>query len=90
MIGAIAGDIIGSAFEWHNVKRTDFELFSPASRFTDDTVLTVAVADCILTGKAYAAAFKEYGRRFPNAGYGGMFREWLASARQGLETLEQR
>lgn len=79
MIGAIAGDIIGSAFEWRNVKTTDFKLFGPASRFTDDTVLTVAVADCILTGKDYASAFKEYGRRFPNAGYGGFFWGWLCS-----------
>jgi ADP-ribosylglycohydrolase len=79
MIGAIAGDIIGSAFEWRNVKTTGFELFGPASRFTDDTVLTVAVADCILTGKDYAGAFKEYGRRFPSAGYGGFFWGWLCS-----------
>ncbi len=79
MIGAIAGDIIGSAFEWRNVKRTDFQLFSSASRFTDDTVLTVAVADCILNHREYAAAFKEYGRRFPNAGYGGFFWDWLRS-----------
>jgi ADP-ribosylglycohydrolase len=79
MIGAIAGDIIGSAFEWHPVKRTDFELFSRASTFTDDTVLTVAVADCILSGKSYAGAFKDYGGRFPNAGYGGMFSSWLIS-----------
>lgn len=79
MIGAIAGDIIGSPFEWRPVKRTDFELFSRASTFTDDTVLTVAVADCILTGKDYARVFKEYGRMFPNVGYGGMFLEWLIS-----------
>lgn len=79
MIGAIAGDIIGSAFEWRPVKTTDFDLFSTASTFTDDTVLTVAVADCILTGKDYASAFKEYGRKYPDAGYGGMFWRWLHS-----------
>lgn len=77
MIGAIAGDIIGSAFEWRNTKTTEFELFSRRSRFTDDTVLTVAVADCILNGKEYAWTFKDYGRMFPDAGYGGMFRNWL-------------
>ncbi|MDM8000147.1 MAG: ADP-ribosylglycohydrolase family protein [Dehalococcoidia bacterium] len=79
MIGAIAGDIIGSAFEWNPVKRTDFQLFTPGSTFTDDTVLTVAVADCILSGKDYARAFKDYGNRYPHAGYGGMFWRWLNS-----------
>ena len=77
MIGAIAGDIIGSAFEWTNLKTTDFELFGRGSRFTDDTVLTVAVADCILSGESYARAFKDYGRKYPDAGYGGMFWRWL-------------
>lgn len=79
MIGAIAGDIIGSSYEFFSVKSTDFKLFTLESRFTDDTVLTVAVADCILNGKSYAATFKEYGRRYPNAGYGNMFAEWLDS-----------
>jgi ADP-ribosylglycohydrolase len=79
MIGAIAGDIIGSAYEWNRTKSTDFELFTSQSGPTDDTVLTIAVADCILHGKEYAATFKEYGRRYPQAGYGGMFLKWLGS-----------
>jgi len=79
MIGAIAGDIIGSAYEWHNIKSKDFELFSPRSKFTDDTVLTVAVADCILNNRDYAKTFKEYGRWYPHAGYGGNFNTWLHS-----------
>ena len=79
MIGAIAGDIIGSAYEWHYTKSPDFELFTPQSTFTDDTVLTIAVADCILNGKDYAVTLKEYGRRYPDAGYGGMFLNWLSS-----------
>ncbi|NLA04674.1 MAG: ADP-ribosylglycohydrolase family protein [Firmicutes bacterium] len=79
MIGAIAGDVIGSVFEFNNVKSTDFELFSTGSTFTDDTVLTVAVADCILHDKGYAEAFKEYGRRHPDGGYGGRFLRWLHS-----------
>jgi ADP-ribosylglycohydrolase len=53
MIGAIAGDIIGSVYEGHNFKRMDFPLFDPQCHFTDDTVLTVAVADAILTGSPY-------------------------------------
>ena len=77
MIGAIAGDIIGSVYERHGTKSTQFELFTPHSRYTDDTVLTVAVADCILHDKDYAATFKEYGLEYPHAGYGVMFRRWL-------------
>lgn len=79
MIGAIAGDIIGSAYEWHYTKSLDFELFTPQSTPTDDTVLTIAIADCILNGKEYAVTLKEYGRRYPYAGYGGMFLKWLGS-----------
>ena len=79
MIGAIAGDIIGSVFEFYSVKTTDFPLFSTSSTYTDDTVLTIAVADCILNGKEYAPTLKEYGRNYPNAGYGGMFLRWLGS-----------
>jgi len=79
VIGAIAGDIIGSAYELHYTKSTDFPLFSPQSTPTDDTILTIAVADCILNGKDYAPTIKEYGRSYPYAGYGGMFLQWLAS-----------
>ncbi|MEJ2695692.1 MAG: ADP-ribosylglycohydrolase family protein [Candidatus Sulfobium sp.] len=79
MIGAVAGDIIGSVYEAHAIKTKDFELFGPGSRFTDDTVLTVAVADCLLNNKDYASTFREYGRRYPHAGYGGMFRRWVRS-----------
>lgn len=79
MIGAIAGDIIGSVYEYYHIKTTDFALFTSQSFFTDDTVLTVAVADCILHGKNYAETLKEYGRRYPYAGYGGRFLQWLES-----------
>ena len=79
MFGAIVGDIIGSSYEWHNTKSYDFDLFTPQSSPTDDSVLTIAVADCILHGKDYAKTFKEYGRRYPKAGYGGMFIRWLGS-----------
>ncbi len=79
MIGAIAGDIIGSSYEFRPTKTTDFDLFAPGSEFTDDTVLTVAVADCILHGKEYAATFKEYGNKYRNAGYGSKFLNWVGS-----------
>jgi len=80
MIGAIAGDIIGSVFEQQNTKSMDFPLFSSATRFTDDTVLTVAVADCLLHGGDYTATFKAYVARYPNAGYGGNFLRWAQSS----------
>jgi ADP-ribosylglycohydrolase len=79
MLGAIAGDIIGSRFEWRNIKTTDFELFSPQSRFTDDTVLTVALADSLLSCTSYVEKLKEYYHRYPDAGYGGRFHLWAAS-----------
>ncbi len=59
MIGAIAGDIVGSIREWHNIKSIEFELFEEKCRFTDDTVLTIAVADCVLNGKDYAETIME-------------------------------
>ena len=77
MIGAIAGDIIGSVYEHRSIKTKDFTLFSQGSRFTDDTVLTVAIADAILTGRPYREAILDFGRRYPNAGYGRSFLRWL-------------
>jgi len=79
MIGAIAGDIIGSVYEHFSIKTTEFELFHQASRYTDDTVLTIAVADSIINSKDYAQTLKEYTRRYPNAGYGGSFYQWAFS-----------
>ena len=83
MIGAIAGDIIGSVYERHNIRRTDFPLFDPRCRFTDDTVLTVAVADAILTGSEYVKKLKEYCRAYPSRGYGFHFYIWAASEDEG-------
>ncbi len=77
MIGAIAGDIIGSVYESHCLKTTEFTIFTTYSTFTDDTVLTVAVADCILHNKDYATTFKQYARKYPYAGFGGMFLKWV-------------
>lgn len=77
MIGAIIGDVIGSIYEWNEVENTAFPLFEPHSTFTDDSVLTLAVADAILHGKTYKERIHTYGNRFPNAGYGGRFRNWL-------------
>lgn len=79
MIGAIAGDIIGSVYERYPIKTTDFPLFQPGCRFTDDSVLTVAVAYAIIEQVDYATALKTFGRKYPRAGYGGAFIEWLSA-----------
>jgi ADP-ribosylglycohydrolase len=79
MLGAIAGDIIGSPYERHPHKSVDFPLFTDRSRFTDDTVMTVATAHAILTGTSYEDAYLLFGRRYPRAGYGRSFAEWLRS-----------
>ena len=77
MLGAIAGDIIGSIYENVRTKRKDFRLFTPFSTYTDDTVLTVAVADAILNGKDYGSTLKSYARHFPFRGYGPQFTRWF-------------
>ncbi len=79
MIGSIAGDIIGSVYERHPIKTKDFPLFNPHSRFTDDTVLTVAVASAILKGDSYLNSVRDVGRKYPDCGYGGSFFQWLFS-----------
>lgn len=81
VLGAITGDIIGSIYEspWRNIKTKSFPLFQAKSHFTDDSVLTVAVADAILNNQNYTAKLKEYYHRYPKAGFGGNFRRWAAS-----------
>lgn len=77
LFGAIAGDIIGSRHEWKACTDPQFTLFSKSSRFTDDSVLTIAVADSIINQRSYGEAIVEYARRYPKAGYGSYFRRWL-------------
>lgn len=79
MLGAIAGDIIGSIYEVVPMKRKDFKLFSLGSHFSDDTVLTYAVAKSILTGTSYASNFKKCFWRYPLAGFGQRFTCWAMS-----------
>lgn len=77
MLGAIIGDIVGSIYEHSPLKTKNFPLFQNACRFTDDSVLTIAIAKAILEGGTYRESVLELGRRYPHAGYGGAFRQWL-------------
>ena len=81
MLGAIIGDIVGSVYEWKNVRRKDFgPLFHPDAFYTDDTVCTVAVADALVNDLHPGRALKDWGRRYwENGGWGGMFSRWLIS-----------
>src|SRR5262249_55266301 len=76
MLGAIAGDVIGSVHEYIRTKTKNFPLFVRHSNFTDDSVLTVAVADWILTGGDLIDIFHEYVHTYPGRGYGSMFGDW--------------
>ena len=83
MLGAIIGDIVGSRFEFDEKPTDNFQLFleKPRCDYTDDTIMTIAVADAILNHRPYGEAMHDWGRRYPNpkGGYGGMFAEWLQS-----------
>lgn len=77
ILGAIIGDVIGSVFEWNNIKTTKFPLFCEKTQFTDDSVLTVATMDGILNKVDNTKIYQRYGRKFPNAGFGGFFADWI-------------
>lgn len=82
MLGAIIGDIVGSVYEWNNIKTKEFPLFSHDCFFTDDTVMTLAMAEGLLNGgteEAFIRAMKKLGRKYPDAGYGNRFGSWLFS-----------
>jgi ADP-ribosyl-[dinitrogen reductase] hydrolase len=79
MLGAIAGDIIGSRFEGRAGPPRDFQLFHPACCFTDDSVCTLAVADALLGERDFAASLRTFVRRHPARGYGDMFLRWALS-----------
>lgn len=80
MFGALIGDLIGSVYEWNNIKTKDFQpLIAPKSFLTDDSVLTVAVADALLHQRPMAESLKDWGRRYPDSDWGGRFARWLFS-----------
>ena len=88
MIGAIIGDIAGSRFEWHNHKSKEFELFTNRCGPTDDSIMTLAVAKAIMNcagdysrlESEAISCMQKYGRRYPDAGYGGCFYRWIFSS----------
>lgn len=85
MLGAITGDIVGSIYEWHNLKSKDFKFFKAKCKMTDDSYMTLALAAAILEcegdysnlEKAAVKYMQKFGRAYPHAGYGGRFRFWL-------------
>lgn len=81
MIGAIIGDIVGSAYEFSPTNDYDFELFPANAGFTDDTVCTVAIADALLYDKPFCHTLHQWCRSYPHpkGGYGGRFRQWVNS-----------
>lgn len=91
LYGAITGDIVGSIYEFHNIKTKDFPLFSPHCHITDDSCMTIALASAIdewknVGGDLSELATKhmrEIGNKFPRMGYGGQFRRWLSDQDKG-------
>ena len=83
MVGAIIGDCIGSRFERNNIKTKDFELFNKYSKYTDDTVLIIAIADSVLNANAYDQSLIKYGRKYPFLPYGANFKKWFAGGISG-------
>ena len=84
MKGTIIGDIVGSIYEWHNIKTKDFPLFAPNCFFTDDSIMTLAVGRAFLNCTDEADFPEElvyqmrlFGHMYPHGGYGGRFKQWL-------------
>ena len=93
MLGAIIGDICGSRYEWANTRSKQFQLFKWQCRVTDDSVMTLAIAKALLAydqlpvedrrieklGEIATASMQEMGTKYPRAGYGGRFYDWIFS-----------
>lgn len=87
MLGAIIGDIVGSRFEWNNIKTKEFEFLTYRCEFTDDSVMSLAVAKALLEcgndytnlGELTVKSMREVGQPYPNCGYGGKFQQWMYS-----------
>lgn len=86
MLGAIIGDIVGSIYEFDNIKTKDFPFFSPGTEYTDDSILTIATADWLLNGGTAGNAYYRYATRYPYpmGSYGTMFVQWIHKANRGI------
>jgi ADP-ribosylglycohydrolase len=82
MLGAIVGDVFGASYEFRSFKEEDFDLFALPRFFTDDSVLTVATAEALMGDGDYAAAYREWGLRYPSS-YGFRFASWLQDSSMG-------
>jgi len=82
MLGAIVGDIVGSVHEFDNHRSKDFPLFQKSSRFTDDTILTIATADALMTDRDFAAKYRSYGKKYTSS-YGARFSSWIHNDSEG-------
>ena len=87
MLGAIIGDIVGSRFEWHNIKTKQFDFLTHSCFFTDDSVMSLAIAKAILETKQptqlkdnAVICMRDVGRHYPDCGYGGSFCNWMFSS----------
>ena len=88
MLGSIVGDIVGSIYEFANIKTKDFEFFQPEMERTDDSILCIATADWLLHGGDVSHYYSRYALEYPYpmGGYGGMFKGWsIKVARQGIQ-----
>lgn len=87
MWGSIIGDIAGSVYEHTDTKAKHVAFFEEGAHFSDDAVLTVAVADALLNTKSYAGTYRYWGRRYPDAGYGKFFKQWLWSEEAAAQSF---
>lgn len=82
VLGAIAGDVFGSIYEWNNIKTAEFNLFNDECKITDDTVLSIAIADSLLNNCNFKNTLLMYGRKYSSYPYGPSFVNWLSSEEQ--------
>ncbi|MFA5723095.1 MAG: ADP-ribosylglycohydrolase family protein [Candidatus Pacearchaeota archaeon] len=80
LLGAVIGDVVGSTKEWKTDISPEFKFITKANRFTDDTILTLAVSEALLKNRPFDMMIQKYARKYPRMGYGGMFTKWANTA----------
>lgn len=86
MLGSVIGDIVGSIYEFDNIKTKDFEFFQDQMEFTDDSILSIATADWLLNGGVVSSYYLRYAQKYPQplGSYGNMFVQWVHRANRGI------